>query len=323
MAWALKVVITDHAYMNFENEIETFKAYGAELVIAQCTSADEVIELAHDADVLINSDLPIPRKVIEALPNLKLITRYGIGVDHIDVEAATKHGIYVTNVPDYCQVDVADHALALILSLSQKVVQLNEKVKQGSWNFSDGAPHHRLQTQTVGLISYGGIARILSKKLQAIGFTVIAYDPYLINRQDSLDVELVSLETLMGRSDVISVHAPLVKATHHLIDREMLALTKPHAILINAGRGAVINEAHLIEALQNGVIAAAGLDVLEIEPIEKDHPFLTMEQVVLTPHFAFYSEQSMNELQEKTKLNVIAILEGKIPPYVVNPFVNK
>lgn len=321
MAWALKVVITDHAYMNFENDMKEFEAYGAELVIAQCTSADELIEISHDADILMNSDLPITRKVIEAMPNLKLITRYGIGVDHIDVEAATEHEIYVTNVPNYCQVDVADHALALILSLSQKVVQLNEKVKQGRWDFSDGAPLHRLQTQTVGLISYGGIARILSKKLQAIGFTVIAYDPYLENVRDILDVELVSLEALMKRSDVISVHAPLVKETYHLIDQEMFALAKPHAILINAGRGAVVNEADLIEALENGVIAAAGLDVLEVEPIEKNHPFLTMEQVVLTPHFAFYSEQAMNELQEKTKLNVIAMLEGRKPHYIVNPFV--
>ena len=319
----MKVVITDHAYMDFTEEKKRFESIGAQLIIAQCTSEEEVIQVSEDAHVLINSDLPITRKIIEALPNLKLITRYGIGVDHIDVEAATEHGVYVTNVPDYCQIDVADHALALILSLTQKIVHLNQKVKQGSWDFSDGAPLHRIQTQTVGLISYGGIARILSKKLQAIGFTVIAYDPYLENVKASLDVELVSLEALMQQSDVVSVHAPLVKETYHLIDREMLALAKPHAVIVNAGRGAVIHEAHLIEALQNGQIAAAGIDVLEVEPIARNHPFLTMDQVIVTPHFAFYSEQAMEELKEKTMVNVMAMLQGEKPQYIVDPLNEK
>lgn len=314
----MKVVITDHAYMDFEEECTQFKQQGIELVIAQCTTEDEVIEVSQGAIALINSDLPITRKVIAALPSLKLITRYGIGVDHIDIEAASEYGVYVSNVPDYCQIDVADHALSLILTLTQKIVHLNQKVKQGRWDFSDGAPLNRIETQTVGLVSYGGIARILSKKLQAIGFHVIAFDPYLMDVKDQLDVELVTLETLMKRSDVISVHAPLVKETHHLIDQEMLRLAQPHTVIVNAGRGAVINEQHLIEALQNGVIAGVGLDVLEVEPIKENHPFLQMEQVILTPHFAFYSEQSMRELKEKTMLNVLDVIRGEKPRYAVN-----
>lgn len=314
----MKVVITDHDYMNFEEEIALFKSVGAKLVIAQCKTEDEVIEAAQGAIGLINADLPITRKIIESLPDLKVIARYGIGVDHIDVEAANDHQVYVANVPDYCQEDVADHALALIMTLTQKILHLNNQVKKGHWAFSDAAPLHRLNTQTVGLISYGGIARILSRKLQAIGFTVIAYDPYLKDFQDELDVELVPLETLMSRSDVISVHAPLVKETRHLIDKELLRLAKPNAIIVNAGRGAVINETDLIEALLDGTIAAAGLDVLEQEPVDPKHPLLEMENVLLTPHVAFYSEESMQELKEKTVLNILDVLKGKKPRYAIH-----
>lgn len=315
----MKIVITDHDYMDFTEEQALFKSVGAELVIAQCKTEAEVIEVSQGAIGLINSDLPITRKIIESIPSLKVIAKYGIGVDQIDLEAANEQQVYVANVPDYCQEDVADHALALIMTLTQKITILNHQVKKGNWSFSTAAPLHRLHTQTVGLISYGGIARILSRKLQAIGFNVIAYDPYLKDAQESLDVELVSLENLMKRSDVISVHAPLVKETHHLINGELLRLAKPNAIIVNAGRGAVINEADLIEALKNGTIAAAGLDVLEQEPIDPEHPLLKMDQVLLTPHVAFYSEESMQELKEKTALNIMDVLEGRKPRYAVNP----
>lgn len=314
MEVCMNIVVTDHDYMDFSREEHLFNSYGAAFTVTQCTNDEEIITAAKEADIIINSDLPISKQVIEQLPKLKLITRYGIGVDHIDVEAANEQGVYVANVPDYSQEDVADHTLALILSSVQKIIQSNNRVKAGRWSFSDVAPLHRLRTQTVGLISYGGIARILSKKLQAIGFTVIAYDPFV----QEADVDIVSLEEVMASSDVVSIHAPLLESTYHLIDQTMLSFMKPNAILINAGRGSIIDENSLIEALQNGQIKGAALDVLEEEPIRENHPFLAMEQVILTPHVAFYSEEAMQELQKKTTDNVIDMLKHKTPRYAVN-----
>src|SRR5699024_918154 len=187
----------------------------------------------------------------------------------IDVEAANEQGVYVANVPDYSQEDVADHTLALILSSVQKIIQSNNQVKAGRWSFSDVAALHRLRTQTVGLISYVGIARILSKKLHTIGFTVIAYDPFV----QEADVDIVSLEDVMDRTNVLSMQDPLLESTYHLIDQAMLYFMKPNAILITTGRGSIIDENSLTEALQNGEIKGTALDVQEEEPIRKNHPF--------------------------------------------------
>lgn len=301
--------------MDFAEEKKIFTQAGATLEVAQCTTDEEVIQASRGATALINSDIPITRKAIESLPDLQVIARYGIGVDHIDVEAATENNVYVTNVPDYCQNEVAGHALALIMSLTRKIVFLNQQVKEGSWAFDDAAPIHRFSSQTVGLVSYGKIARKLAGHLRAIGFTVIAYDPYI---EEKADVELVSLEELMKRSDVISLHAPLVKETYQMINKEMFDLAKPNAVLVNTGRGGVINEEDLVEALRTGKIAGAGLDVVENEPIDKNHPLLTMDQVILTPHVAFYSEEAMQELKRKTARNIVRVLKGEKPEYVVN-----
>lgn len=301
--------------MDFTEEKKIFEQAGATLRVAQCTTDEEVIQASRGATALINSDIPITRKAIESLPDLQVIARYGIGVDHIDVEAATENNVYVTNVPDYCQDEVAGHALALIMSLTRKIVFLNQQVKEGSWAFDDAAPIHRFSSQTVGLVSYGKIARKLAGHLRAIGFTVIAYDPYI---EEKADVELVSLEELMKRSDVISLHAPLVKETYQMINKEMFDLAKPNAVLVNTGRGGVINEEDLVDALRTGKIAGAGLDVVENEPIDKNHPLLTMDQVILTPHVAFYSEEAMQELKRKTARNIVRVLKGEKPEYVVN-----
>ncbi len=314
----MKVVITDHNYMDFTEERKMFEKAGATLEISQCTTEEEVIQASQGAIALINSDIPITRKIIESLPDLKVISRYGIGVDHIDVEAATEHQVYVTNVPDYCQDEVASHALALIMSLTRKIVLLNQQVKDGRWAFDEAAPLHRFSSQTVGLVSYGKIARTLSAHLQAIGFNVIAYDPYVEQANIDVDVELVSLEELMKRSDVISLHCPLVKETYQMINKEMFDLAKPNAVLVNTGRGAVIHENDLVDALVAGKIAGAGLDVVEEEPIDENHPLLTMDQVILTPHVAFYSEESMEELKQKTASNIVSVLQGEKPKYVVN-----
>lgn len=314
----MKVVITDHTYMEFEEERRVFESVGATLKVAQCKTEKEVIEASQGAIGLINSEIPITRSIIESLPDLKVIAKYGLGVDNIDLDAATDNNVFVANVPDYCQDEVSDHALALILSLSRKIVVLNHAVKQGKWSFSDGVPLHRFNTQTVGLISYGSIARKLAKKLKAIGFKVIVYDPYFQKNGQETNVELVSLEELMGSSDVISIHSPLLSETYHMVNNEMLELAKPNAIIINTGRGPVINESDLIDALKEERISGAGLDVLEQEPMDISNPLLSMDNVILTPHVAFYSEESIQELKRKTALNVVDVLLEKEPRYLVN-----
>lgn len=317
----MKVVVTDHSNMEFEEEKKVFESAGAKLKIANCKSEKEIIEVSQGAIGLINSEIQITQEVIESLPDLKVIAKYSNGVDNIDVEAATENNVFVANVPDYCTEEVASHALALILTLSRKIVSLNQSVKKGRWLFDEAGPLHRFSTQTVGLISYGSIARNLSQKLQAIGFQVIAYDPLIESSDLKTDVELVTLEELMRRSDVISIHAPLLKETHHMVNKKVLELAKPNAIIINTGRGQIINETDLIDALKEERISGAGLDVLEQEPMDISNPLLSMENVILTPHAAFFSVESMQELKEKTMLNIMDVLEGRKPRYLVNNLV--
>lgn len=307
--------------MDFEEDKKVFASAGATLEIAQCKTEEEVIEAAQGAVGLINSEIPITRKIIESIPSLKVIAKYSLGVDNIDVEAATENNVYVANVSDYCQEEVSDHALALIMSLTRKIVTFNEAVKKGKWSFADGGPLRRSSSQTVGLISYGSIAQKLARKLIAIGFNVIAYDPYFQKANLELNVELVTLKELMMRSDVISIHAPLLEETYHMVNKEILNLAKPSAIIINTGRGSVINESDLIEALKEKKIAGAGFDVLEQEPVDENNPLLSMDNVILTPHAGFYSEESMQELKQKTTQNVLDVLEGKKPRYLVNNLV--
>lgn len=314
----MKVVVTDHIYMDFEEEKKLFESAGAKLEVAQCRREEDVIKASKGAIGLINSEIPITRNIIESLPDLKVIAKYSLGVDNVDVEAATENNVFVANVPDYCQDEVSNHALALIMSLTRKIVSLNQTVKQGKWSFTDGVPLHRFNTQTVGLLSFGNIARKLAKKLLAIGFNVITYDPYLQQADKESNVEPVSLEELMRRSDVISIHTPLTKDTYHLVDKDLLNHAKPSAIIVNTGRGSIINERDLIEALKEGKISGAGLDVLEKEPMEENNPLLSMDNVILTPHIAFYTEESMQELKRKTALNILDVLQGKEPRYRVN-----
>ncbi|WP_209125201.1 C-terminal binding protein [Alkalihalobacillus sp. BA299] len=316
----MKVVVTDITFNDYEEEKKVFDAIGCELIIKDCKTEDEIIEVAKDADGLLNAAAQVTRRVIESLPNLKAVSRYGIGVDTIDTEAASERGVYVGNVPDYCHAEVSDHALALILSFARKIVVLNYNTKtKHTWSVFDEAPIRRFSTQTVGLVSFGNIARSLCKKLQAIGFKVIASDPYCSQElAREYDVELVSMEELMKRSDIVSVHAPLTKETHHFINEELINLMKKDAFIVNTGRGPVIDEKALVNALKEKKIAGAALDVIEVEPIDPNNPLIQMDNVILTPHAAFYSEESCNEMKRKAAQNIADVLLGKEPKYWVN-----
>jgi D-3-phosphoglycerate dehydrogenase / 2-oxoglutarate reductase len=314
-----KVVVTDFEYDTFAPEKEVLDRLGIELTYAQCKTEDEVIEACKDADALLNQYAPITRKVIENLEKCKVVARYGIGFNTVDIEAATEKGIIVANVTDYCLDEVSDHAVALLLSSARKITKMDKAVRSGTWDFKVAVPIFRLRGRILGLIGFGNIPQTVASKAQAFGLEVIAYDPFIPESVASqMNVELVSLEELCKRSDYVSVHVPLNKHTEGMISHEQFSRMKPEAFIINTARGPVIDEAALIQALQDGKIAGAGLDVLEVEPIREDNPLLQMDNVILNPHSAFYSVEAEAELKRKTAQNVADVLSGYFPSYVVN-----
>lgn len=314
-----KVVVTDFEYDTFAPEQEVLDKLGIELTFAQCKTEEDVIAACKDADALLNQYAPISRKVIEQLEKCKVISRYGIGFNTVDIEAATEKGIIVGNVTDYCLDEVSDHAMALLLSCARKVTKLNNSVKSGTWDFKVAVPIFRLRGRTLGLVGFGNIPQTVAKKAQAFGLNVIASDPFVseaVAKENG--VELVSLDELCERSDFLSVHAPLNQHTEGMISHEQFNKMKKEAFIINTARGPVINEKALIEALQDEKIAGAGLDVLEIEPIDPNNPLLKMDNVLLNPHSAFYSVEAEAELKRKTAQNVADVLSGYFPTYLVN-----
>lgn len=317
----MKVVITDHEYPNLTYEKKVLLAHAEiELEIHQCKTEDDVIQVCRDADGIINLYAPISRRVIESLEKCKIITRYGVGLDTIDLDAATEKGICIGNVPDYGINEVSDHALALILSLLRRIPFANQTVKKDVWDVNAIKPIRRLSELTIGLVGFGNIPRRLAEKVKVLGLNVVVSDPFLHeNVAKTHDVELVSLDELCERADVISVHAPLTNSTKGMIGREQFGLMKKGVYLVNTARGPVVDEEALIEALHNNTVAAAGLDVVENEPIDRNHPFLSMDNVLLTPHMAGYSEESALEMRSKTALGIIdVLLYGQFPKYLVN-----
>lgn len=316
-----KVVVTDWEFADLRYEEKVLGGGPFELISAQCRTEEEVIAACRDADAILNQYAPLGRRVVEALNRCRVIVRYGVGVNTIDLAAATEKGICVANVPDYCLDEVSDHALALLLNLARRITAADRLVKRGEWDFKRAAPVRRLRGQTVGLVGFGNIPRILAAKLKPLGFRLIAHDPYVPRSvAEERGVSLVSLDRLCREADIVSVHAPLTAETRGMIGREQLRSMKPRAYLVNTSRGPVVDEGDLLEALREGWIAGAALDVVEEEPIRPDHPLLSMEQVILTPHMAWYSEEAMEELRTKAAEAVREVLQhGRYPRYLVNP----
>ncbi|RKY04329.1 C-terminal binding protein [Candidatus Poribacteria bacterium] len=321
MRGKFKVAATDVGRFPPQVESEILEKVGAEIVPVRAENEDELIEGLRDADAILNVATKITRRVIESLEKCRVIVRYGIGVDTVDIKAATEKGICVANVPDFCWEEVSDTAMSLILAVTRKVVYLNNLVKQGIWDRSRARPIHRFQKMTLGLLSFGNIPRTLVKKARPFGFKrIISYDPYVPREVfEMYGVEPVDLDTLLRESDVLSIHTPLTEETYHMIGEAELRKMKPTAYLINTGRGAVIDERALYRALKEGWIAGAGLDVLEKEPPDPDNPLLKLDNVVITPHYASYTEEAYHELRVKVAENAAAALQGKLPKYVVNP----
>ena len=310
------VVITDCDHGSIEEEKDEFGQIGAELILAQVQKEEDLIRTCKEADGLLNQYALLTRKVLENLPKCKVISRYGVGVDSVDLKAATDLGMIVANVPDYCVDEVANQTLSMILTLIRKTAFFDQKVKSGQWDFHLGIPIHRTQGKTLGLIGCGKIGIEVAKRISSFGVKVIAFDPYIEKVHDG--IELKDLDTVLKESDFISIHCPLNDSTRHLIgDREFKKMEKK-PILINTSRGPIIDEKILIQALREGLISGAGLDVLEKEPPDSENPLLKMENVILSPHIGFYSEESIRELKRKTAKNVSDVLLGKWPSSVVN-----
>jgi D-3-phosphoglycerate dehydrogenase len=313
------VAVTDYVFPSLEPEQRVLTPLGVELRPAQCKSEEEIIELTQEADAVLNCYAKMTVRVIEKLDRCKIIARYGIGVDNVDLPAATRAGILVTNVPDYCIDEVSDHALALFLSLARQIVAADGAVKGGAWDVVAHGGIRRLRGQTLGILGFGKIAKALASKVQPLGMKVLVYDPYLepelISRHGA---EAASLDSLLAESDAISIHVPLSPETDNLIGQRELARMKSTAFLINTSRGGIVDEQALAIAIKEGRLSGAALDVLTIEPPPPDHPLRQAPNVILTPHLAFYSRESVIELQTKAAEEVARALTGELPRSPVN-----
>jgi D-3-phosphoglycerate dehydrogenase len=315
-----KVVITDSGYKHYDIERGVLRAVGADVTVKQCTTEEEVIALARDADGVIVRLQPFSDKVQQALPKCRAVGRYGIGVDNIDVEAATRNGIAVGNVVDYAVNEVSEQALALIFSCARKTTSHDKRIRKGEWDIGAKDPIHRVQGRTLGLVGLGRIPQTLVRKVKGFEFRIIASDPF-VSKDDAkkLGVELVDFDTLLKESDFVSIHAPLNDKTRHMINESTLRRMKPTAILVNTARGGVVDTKALYKALREGWINSAGLDVHETEPAPEDYCMFELENVVIADHAGWYSEESMAELQRGAAEAVAAVLTGGWPRSLVNP----
>jgi D-3-phosphoglycerate dehydrogenase / 2-oxoglutarate reductase len=319
---AATVLVTDYAWPTLDIERAILGAAGAELLVAETGDEDELIRLAPRADAILTCWRRVTGAVLDDAPRCRIVGRYGIGLDNIAVDRATALGILVTNVPDFCQEEVADHALTLILACARKLVPYARATRAGIWDLAAGRPLRRLRGQTLGLIGWGSIARTLAAKAHGVGFDILAYTPRLTpGPLEPFGTATNDLDTLLRVADFVSIHAPATPETRGLIDARALRQMKPTAYLINTARGALVEEAALHQALSEGWIAGAALDVLAQEPPDPADPLLALDNAIITPHTAFYSEESTAELQAKAAARVAAVLRGETPPDIVNPTV--
>jgi D-3-phosphoglycerate dehydrogenase len=302
-----KVVIADYDYGDVDIERAIIEQAGFELIAAQCKTEDEVIAVAHDAAAVVAQYATISARVIAELPECRVIARYGTGVDIVDVDAATRHDVLVTNVPnEWCENEVADHAMALLLAVARKVNVYDRATRGGTWQWQSGAPIHRLRGSVLGLLSFGAIARAIA--VRASGFGML---------------KGVSFDELVTESDCLVIQAPLTSQTHHLFDEVQLRRMKPTATLINTARGPIVDDRALYRALSEGWIAGAGLDDIEEEPAKvrdwrADNPLFSLDNVIITPHAAYYSEEAIGTVRRFAAEEVVRVLTGQPPLSPVN-----
>ncbi len=324
MSGIKKVVITDYDFGNVDVERAIIEGAGFNLVAAQCKSEDELIEVARYADAVITQYARVGEKTIDAFNNCWLIARYGIGVDIVDVEAATRRNILVTNIPDYCVDEVADHAMAMLLCCIRKLREYNRATRSGVWQWQAAQPIHRIKGSTMGLLAFGKIARTIAERAKPFGMRLTAYDPY-VSEEDYLPygVTAVTLDKLIEKSDYLMMQVPLTEKTRGMIGEAELRRMKPTAIIINTSRGPLVDNKALYTALKEGWIGAAAIDDTEEEPAKKrdwkpDNLLFQLDNIIITPHSAYYSEESIGEARVRASEEVVRVLSGKRPLSPVN-----
>lgn len=320
-----KVVITDYDFGDINVEREILEAVGAQVIGLQSKTEDDLIEAASDCAAMINQYARIGAKTIEPMRKCEVIARYGVGVDIVDVDAASAKGILVTNVLDYCTEEVADHAIAMWLTLARKLPDYDRATHNGIWKWQSGQPVNRLRGRTMGVVSYGKIGQAIGARAKVFGVEVVAFDPFLPKEvADQLGVELVSKHDLLARSDYILMQAPMTPETRHFLSDAEFAAMRPGAILVNTGRGPTVDNKALYRALTGGHLASAGLDDPEEEPAKRaswspdDNPIFTLPNVLVTPHAAYYSEESIRAARVTAATQVAKVLTGQPPDYPVN-----
>ena len=307
---------------HYAAERKAVEDLGGELVLLSAQTEEDIIRACAGARIILTEGLftPITRRVLEALPDCWAVGRYGIGVDNIDVEAATDCGIVVFNVADYCVEEVADHAAALVLACARRAVTLDRHVRAGGWdNPPLEHPLRRLSRLTLGLVGFGNIGRRMVPRLQGFGMRILATDPYVDPRLAAeAGVELTSLERVLRESDLISLHTFLNAGSRHLIGAPELRLMKPSAFLVNTSRGGVVDEKALIQALKARRIGGAALDVTEQEPLAADSPLRSLDNAVITPHQGSSSVESVEDMRRGVTEALSCLLQGTWPPFPFN-----
>ena len=318
MAAKAKVVLTDYVWDSLDVEQRTLEGL-AELVPLKTKTPDEFLGEAADCDALLNTYAgPITAEVMAKMPKCRIIARYGIGVDTIDVEAATRAGIIVTNNPTYCIEEVAEHTMALMLAAARKVAFYDRLVRAGRWEVPPGKPISRIAGSTLGLIGFGNIARRVAVCAAALGMRVLYCDPFVKEGQFDAPGRKMELNAMLGESDFVSVHPPLTKETRKMVNDDAFARMKPNAVLINCSRGPIIDTDALVRALDAKKIAGCALDTTDPEPLPDPHPLRGRDNVIINPHAAWYSEEAMKGLQAGAPGEVRRVLSGEWPINVVN-----
>ena len=315
-----KVLVTDYVWPSIEPEKAVLERIGAELVVAPDSSEDTLAGLAGDVDGILTCFAQVTDKVLRAAEKCIVVGRYGVGVDNIAVDTATELGMAVTYVPDYCVEEVSDHVLGLLLTWNRRVAYFDRMVKTSGWgSLSLTMPILRLRGKKLGIVGFGRIGQVVCRKALAFGFEVLTSDPFVpAETATQLGASMVGMQELLRESDFITLHSPLIPETRNLIGATELDLMKSTAFLINCARGPLIDEEALYEALKNNRIGGAGLDVLVDAHPAPDHPLLKLENAIITPHVAFFSEEAVLELEERAAEEVAAVLQGRMPENLVN-----
>ncbi len=313
------VAVADSVFPNLDPAGEVLSKIDAQLRLSEAATPEAILGVAKSADALLVTYAKITAEMIRQMTRCRIISRFGIGVDNVDIAAATEKGVVVTKVPDYCIDEVSDHAMALLLAVVRKIPFANARAHAGRWEMPAVVPIHRLRGSTLGLVGFGRIPQLVAPKAKSFGLHVLTFDPYIPQEvTERAGVEKVEFAELVKRSDYISIHSPLMPETHHLFNAAVFAQMKPTAYLVNTARGPIVDEEALARALDAGQLAGAALDVLSQEP-PTSSPLFGRDNVILTPHTSFYSVESLVELQTKAADEVVRVLTGQPPRNPVNP----